>query len=310
MKLEDLDLFLNVANYKSMTTAANILYLAPQNVSKIISKMETELDTTLFTRTRQGCYLTESGTALYSVASEMLKQWNYFQQAIPNKKNNTTLTGSIRILASNQLIHLVAAFAKEFQNDYPNIKIDLIEQPTLYIHGDVINSNNFDIICSSYERSFLMKKNEDGNRRQRVYILKEEPLRLFFNKKNSDLTNLSLVSNNQLNDVPLVLYRTFDSNKTIFSDALEQAGIHPNYIFSSNNISLCQQYVIDGTAAYIDTNLMFNSTFHPLYIPEIVSLPLQEKITICHALFLNRNLPPHVELFLQYFRNHFDLYEI
>lgn len=86
MKLEDLDLFLNVANYKSMTTAANILYLAPQNVSKIISKMETELDTTLFTRTRQGCYLTESGTALYSVASEMLNNGTIFSKQFQIKK--------------------------------------------------------------------------------------------------------------------------------------------------------------------------------------------------------------------------------
>lgn len=314
MKLEDLQLFIDVANYKSMTAAANKSYLAPQNVSKSIAKLENDLNTTLFIRTRHGCYLTENGTRLYNTACSIMNQYNdcldSIRQSEPLKQNE--LTGTINILTSPHLMHLISSFCRNFQKDFPAIKINLIEQSTLYIYKDIIDSNEYDIICSSYEYDFLMQKNADKGRSHAAYLLKKEPLRLFFNKDNPQFTNLSLITNKMLSQLPLALYRTSDSKKTIFSDALEKLAITPNYIFTSNNINLCFDYILNGSAAYLDTTLMFNSTFHPLLLSEISSLPLQEKITICHVLFLRRDirLPKHVRLFLENFQQHFSLTEL
>lgn len=314
MKIEDLQLFIDVANYKSMTAAANKSYLAPQNVSKSIAKLESDIGTPLFIRTCHGCYLTENGTRLYNTAVSILKQYNECLSSIstndPPKQNE--LTGTINILASPHLIHLISSFCLNFQKDFPAIKINLIEQSTLYINQATMNSNEYDIVCSSYEYNFLMYKNASGTRPHAAFLLKKEPLRLFFNKDNPQFTNLSTISSKLLSTLPLALYRTSDSKKTIFSDALDNLGITPNYIFTSNNVNLCLDYILNGSATYLDTTLMFNSTFHPLLLSEISSLPLQEKITICHVLFLRRDInhPKHIKLFLENFQKFFALTEL
>ena len=313
MRLDDLQLFVDVANFKSMTKAANNLYLAPQNVSKAIAKIESDLNTELFKRTRHGCYLTENGAKLYNTAINILEQWASFQISIAGSNNSSnSLHGTINILSSSHLIHLLASFCQDFQKSFPAIKINLIEQSTVYVYKDIINSNKYDIICSSYEYNYLMQKNSDGAREHAAYLLKKEPLRLFFGKKSTSFANVSTISNKMLSSIPLVLYRSIESNKTIFSDALSQRNITPNYIFSSNNVNLLLDYILNRNVAYLDTTLMFNSTFHPLFLSEVNSLPLQEKITICHVLFLRRdiNMPKHIALFIEQFNKQFNLVEL
>lgn len=312
MKLENLQIFLAVANYKSMTAAANSFFLAPQNVSKIIAKMEEELGTVLFVRTRQGCYLTNTGRDLYNTSTEILQNWSKFQNSLSRTAVEESLTGRINILTSNLLSHLIFSFVKQFQNAYPRVTINLEEQDTLYISGEIINSNTYDAIFSSYEEEWLYNKNASSSRSHHIFLLNKEPLRLFFSKNNSFFIDKTIISNTILNEIPLVLVHPKGTDKTIFSDALTKRGIHPKYIFSSNNIEFCQNYILNDTASYLDTTLMFNSTFHPLFLPEIASLPLQEKINICHVVFLREttDLPDIVKLFIDQFKLHYNLTEI
>ena len=180
----------------------------------------------------------------------------------------------------------------------------------LYINHETLNNGKFQIICSSYEQAFLEEKNKSA-RSHAAYLLKTEPLRLFFSKNYPFLSNTSVITNKMLASLPLTLYCDFESQNAIFSDSLEMRGIQPHYKFISNNMNLCYDYVLKGEAACLSTALMFNSTFHPLHLSEVTSLPLQEKIIICHVLFIKKSqITKPVELFLHYFKKQFLMQEI
>lgn len=65
-----LDCFMSAALNGSLSTAAKSLFLSTQVVSQHIQKLETELGTPLFTRTKTGVTLTEYGQSFFNLASE------------------------------------------------------------------------------------------------------------------------------------------------------------------------------------------------------------------------------------------------
>lgn len=65
-----LDCFMSAALNGSLSTAAKSLFLSTQVVSQHIQKLEAELGTPLFTRTKTGVTLTEYGQDFFNLASE------------------------------------------------------------------------------------------------------------------------------------------------------------------------------------------------------------------------------------------------
>ena len=65
MDTKDLRAFLRVYEEKSVNKAAKQLFITPQGLSRVIHNLETDLGTTLFTRTPGGMLPTDSGVYLY-----------------------------------------------------------------------------------------------------------------------------------------------------------------------------------------------------------------------------------------------------
>ena len=53
MRIEDLKIFVDVVRYHSMNIAADKNFTTPQNLSKIIKRMEDELSVILFNRSKK-----------------------------------------------------------------------------------------------------------------------------------------------------------------------------------------------------------------------------------------------------------------
>lgn len=76
MRIEDLKIFVDVVRYHSMNIAAENNFTTPQNLSKIIKRMEDELGVVLFNRSKRGSELTEEGEKFYLQIVEILNQYN------------------------------------------------------------------------------------------------------------------------------------------------------------------------------------------------------------------------------------------
>ena len=71
MKLEDIKLFIHVADHMSFTDAANELELTQPSVSRKIKQLEDGLEVRLFERTSRKICLTEQG-AMFGLSVEKI----------------------------------------------------------------------------------------------------------------------------------------------------------------------------------------------------------------------------------------------
>ncbi|WP_457639540.1 LysR substrate-binding domain-containing protein [Persephonella sp.] len=96
-----LKIFKTVADTRSFSKAAELLFLSQPTVTLQIKKIENYLGITLFKRDKKGVILTPEGKTLYEYASKILEDYNLLEEGLSNLKEN--LQKSLRIGASTTI---------------------------------------------------------------------------------------------------------------------------------------------------------------------------------------------------------------
>lgn len=114
--------FLYVANLRSFTKAAELLYISQSAVSQTIKKLENELNCNLFERTSHGLVLTEEGEELYLHVQKAMEELDRGENALSNM--SSLRTGELQIGATETSVrHFISPKIKEFKANNPNIRI-------------------------------------------------------------------------------------------------------------------------------------------------------------------------------------------
>ena len=136
VNLELYKTFYVVAKYKHMTKASEELHVSQPAISQAIKKLEEELGGALFVRSNKGMDLTEEGEMFYSYVSGALKLINDAENEFGSFKRLTK--GELKIGCSASLTKLVLLQAlKEFHQDYPGIKINVVNELTSNLISDL-----------------------------------------------------------------------------------------------------------------------------------------------------------------------------
>ena len=117
-------IFYAVANNKSITKAAEELFISQPAVSKAIKNLEAALGGSLFNRTKKGVVLTEEGREFYNYIKSAMEYINNAQ----NKFNDliNLETGTVRIGISTTLTKcFLLPYIKEFNEKHPKIDIQI-----------------------------------------------------------------------------------------------------------------------------------------------------------------------------------------
>lgn len=147
----NLEVFLKIAEYGSITKAAKALYITQPAASNAVAKLETELGVKLFYRDkRNGLLLTEIGQKILSLAKQMDDIDNRMKQAAYEEQN--ILSGRVRIAALSSLVSTVLSKAlREYRRKYPNIKTEIIENSPDGIYKAVEeHAVDFAVTCSPF----------------------------------------------------------------------------------------------------------------------------------------------------------------
>ncbi|MCM3494145.1 LysR family transcriptional regulator [Paenibacillus lactis] len=123
MDIRDMQIFLAVANEGSFTRAAEKLEYVQSSISIRIQQLESELNTELFHRGRQGVRLTSSGEALKSYAEKIIILTQEAQRVVSDR---SIPRGPLRIgsLETTTAIRLPLILA-EYHKSYPNVDLVL-----------------------------------------------------------------------------------------------------------------------------------------------------------------------------------------
>lgn len=82
MNKKELECFAQVYKEKSINQASKSLFITPQGLSRVIKNLETELDTILFLRSKNGVIPTKSGEFLFKKAEHMINEFFEIQTGI------------------------------------------------------------------------------------------------------------------------------------------------------------------------------------------------------------------------------------
>ena len=118
-----------IADEKSMTRAAQKLFVTQPSLSHCVMTIERELGTPLFRRTSTGLLLTYAGEKYYRMACEVLRVYAAFESEISEESD--LLRGRITLGITNYLAcDLLPKMLPRFHKDHPGIELRIVEETT------------------------------------------------------------------------------------------------------------------------------------------------------------------------------------
>lgn len=126
MDTKDLKAFLAVYEKRNISNAAKQLFITPQGLSKIIKKLEQELEVQLFYRNTHGVFPTAHGDILYKNSLVIIEYLEGIKHGIKMEGNENK---KILKVASTfgVMDYLTVDFILDFKEEYPDIQLDVLE---------------------------------------------------------------------------------------------------------------------------------------------------------------------------------------
>ncbi|WP_422935097.1 LysR substrate-binding domain-containing protein [Sinomonas sp. P47F7] len=127
MELEQVRVFLAVAEELHFGRAAERLHMAQPPVSRIVRRLEHDLRAELFVRSTRNVRLTEEGRALIGPARDMLETARRAEFAVRAASRGEV--GQVRVAYAGASTHvLIGVLAREVRSRYPGIDFGLYSQ--------------------------------------------------------------------------------------------------------------------------------------------------------------------------------------
>lgn len=136
MDFRQLEYVITVAREKTLLSAAKKLFLSPSALSQHISKLEEELRTPLFKRTKQGWLPTPAGQVYIQMAESVLLQKENAYLQIGNIADNRAGYFTIGVTPGRGTQMFAAVFPK-FKEKFPEIKVGLVEGTVLSLKEQI-----------------------------------------------------------------------------------------------------------------------------------------------------------------------------
>ena len=126
MNIKDIEAVIAVVDNGSITRAAKKLFVTQPSLSQCIQRVETELNATLFIRTKNGIELTSAGKAFIEYAERICKECRDLENTLVDISEMRAghLSVGIPTLLNGYLLPEGYMY---FRKHYPHVKVDLCE---------------------------------------------------------------------------------------------------------------------------------------------------------------------------------------
>ncbi len=123
MELDELKVFLAVADSRSFTKAAAITYRTQSAVSQAIRRLEEDLGERLFDRSVKDGQLTEAGVVLAEHARQVLALIDEAVGAVRDLRD--LKRGRVRVGSNEASMHVLVPIVGRLHNDHPRVLVDV-----------------------------------------------------------------------------------------------------------------------------------------------------------------------------------------
>ncbi len=277
-------IFIEIASCSNITKAAENLGYTQSGLSHTLNRAEDELGFRLFYRAKSGVTLTPEGRILLPAAKELDRSMEKLYETISSIQGITKGLVTIGTFQSIS-INMLSPVLKAFQQDYPQIKIDLKEGSIEEIH-DWILDHTVDLGLTS------LQENDEFD-----YIpLHKDPM-VAVVPQWYDLKNKNYIDIDEFENQPFIMASMDKQNDCDVDKVLKKAGIEVNVTFSSKDDIAIMSMVENGLGVSILPELITLRHFQNVHV-----LPLNPPFyrTLGIGLFSLENASPAAAKFIEY----------
>lgn len=234
MTFNHLKYFIEVVNQKSFTKASEKLFISQSTISKALSSLEAELNTTLYEHGNREFILTQTGQYLYDFAKDVLGYWNVKEDELIEKikmDNDKLKLGLPPTAGSIFFFGLI----RQFKVKNPTTQL-IINDATSKFIPDMLLEGKLDlgIVIEPFEDTRFIKK-----------IAYQTESVLVVSSKHK-LASQDTVSFKELKE-ELFLQVTKDFQyRQVFEKICLKAGFNPHISFESNQWDMILEMVADN----------------------------------------------------------------
>lgn len=260
MTLNHLEYFCMVCRCKSITRAAEKLYISQPAISNAIRELEREFKVNLFIHAKNRLELTEDGQLFHERAEHLLRQ---VDTSISQLRDIGAGKPPVRVGVPPMLgSMLFPGFLRDFRAANPDIPLTFYEYGSARA-ADLVQAEDLEIGIVNMRFGELDKFNSMllGVDHFELVVAKDHPL-----------AGKKCVSLQEIGDVPLIMYNTDSVQNKTLSTAFEDAGYAPNVFLYSSQISTIKILIEEmGCGSFFYGSML---AAHP----ELASVPLEPPI--------------------------------
>lgn len=128
--------FYHAGRNLNFTRTARELFVSQSSVSQSIKQLESLLDVLLFIRNKRNMRLTREGEMLHAHISQAVELIRAGERRI--EQTRALNYGEIKLGASDTICrYFLLDYIRRFREDYPNIRINITNQPSMKSIGDI-----------------------------------------------------------------------------------------------------------------------------------------------------------------------------
>ncbi len=134
----DLNYFIEAANSKNLSRAAERLGITQPTLSRSIKKLEDVIGTELFFRSKKGVELTPAGVEIFQKSKNLLLSWDQIKTNALSITNE--IQGNVTIGSHNSVaIHSLSQALGSVLEQYPKLNVKLVHDLSRKINEDIIS---------------------------------------------------------------------------------------------------------------------------------------------------------------------------
>lgn len=249
MTIMQLKCFYEAAKFKSITKAANELYISQPSVSKYILQLEKELDLRLLARTNKTLSLTEEGKPIFEHCRAIFEHVDGIYKDAEKMRQILKNENVIRISCVPTIrLYGVITLVNDFMRKYPEIDIVLEEKD----EDKVI----YDLQASACDISFCSDLTFIKNEFPRVVVCSENFSALLGKRNYQCEEDFSIET---LKKIPLILNRPESMLLEHCRNACRAYGFEPTIKLVSSHPEVAADFVLDTNACYVGLTSAINN---------------------------------------------------
>ena len=272
MKLKHLEYFVKIAELGSISQAAKLYYLKPNNLSVCMNDLENEFGCSLLVRSNKGVRLTSNGEIVLKWAKEVIASKNAIVNEFKRQKDDySELKGNMSFFINSSINQDVYhGIFQQFILKHPQVKVQIEEGNSNFIIENVaknpssvglgyFDQDMIDKVTVIPELDFLFKRNA------KLVVLAS---------KNSDFAKkYSTVSIKTLSKLPLIIYNTAMGTDSCFVELFSKY-CELNIATQVSNAMLFHSLL--STGQYIGIAMESNSSI----LEDYIQIPIRDKMEL------------------------------